>query len=236
MFGMKDYLFLKKNISKIEKSIGYTFKNKNLLTQSFVHSSFFNEHPHLVKMHNERLEFLGDSVLGLIMSEYLFKKFSKFREGELSMIKSKIVDALACADFAENLDLQKFILLGKGEKRGGEKQNIFADFFEALLGAIFLDSDFVKAKEFFLKNFEKSIKSIIQNLPQNYKERLQHYCQKKYGNLPEYRVIKEEGPDHKKNFEVAVFINKKRVGVGTGKNKKIAQQEAAKNGLKKLCQ
>jgi len=219
-----------KNIPLIEEKIGYKFFDKNLLVYAFSHPSFVNENKN-IKENNERLEFLGDSIFNLIISEYIYKKFPKKTEGEMSFIRSFIVDWSTCLCFIKKKGLEKYLLLGKGElfsKRG--KESILADLFEAIIGAIYLDGGLSSSKKF-LNFFYPIIDKMIKNPKRNYKSELQNYFQKKYQKLPIYKVINEKGPDHLKIFEVEVFFEKRKIGNGLGKSKNSAQQQAAKDAL-----
>ena len=232
---MNEYLSLKDNIKEVEKKINLSFEKKNLLLLSFVHRSFYNENKKIVNEHNERLEFLGDAALSLVVSSYLYEKFPTYPEGSLSHIRSRLVDASVCTKYYEILDLNNFVLLGKGEKeekRG--KSTIFSDAFEALIGAIYLDKGFIAVKNFILKNFEDIFDKTALNPEVDYKGALQEYSQKKYQFPPEYKVLKEEGPEHLKKFHVVVIINHKEWGVGYGKSKKQAEQVAAEDAYNNL--
>jgi ribonuclease III len=227
---------LKNNFNSIEKKIGYFFKNKDILLQSFVHKSFVNEYRELVENDNERLEYLGDSVLGLIVSWFLYEKLPLEPEGKLSQLRSLIVDATSCFGYIKKLELDEHVLLGRGEiqNQGKGRENILADVFEALIGAIFIDGDFDTAKEFFLNNFSEDIEHVIQTPSINDKAILQDYYQKTFQKIPRYEVLKEEGPEHNKKFYVAVYIDEDMLAEGEGLSKKQAQQDAASNALKKL--
>lgn len=229
-----DILFIKINL--IEELIGYHFKDKNLLILTFVHRSFYNEHRDLVQEHNERLEFLGDSVLGLIISDYLYTHLPHTPEGELSHLRSYLVEAGACASYVQKAHLAEFVLLGKGERMndGRGRDTILADLFEALVGAIYLDGGLEEARRFFLNHFLDEIKNALTEPLRNWKAELQDYSQKKYQKPPVYKVIKESGPDHSKIFHVIAFIDEKEVGEGNGSSKKQAEQAAAQDALNKL--
>lgn len=232
---MNPFLNLKENCSLIEKRLDYTFKDKDLLILSFVHRSYVNENKRILDTHNERLEFLGDAVLNLIVSEYLYLRFTRANEGKLSLLRSQIVDSTTCADFVKILQIDQFVLLGKGEQMENRgRGSILADLFEAIIGAIYLDGGFERAKEFFLKKFEKEMENYLEIPSKNYKAQLQTYCQKKYMKLPSYKILREEGPDHAKIFEVGVFLDLEEMGMGQGSSKKEAEQEAAKNALENL--
>lgn len=223
-------------LPRIEEKIGYVFKNKELLISAFVHRSFLNEHKGEIKSHNERLEFLGDSVLGLAMADFLYHRFPTHPEGPLSQLRSRLVDANACAHFLKKLHLSEYILLGRGERLGdgNTKISILADAFEALLGAIFLDGGFISAKSFLLSHFGEEVENLTESPSRNYKAELQDYSQKKFQKTPTYKVLEEKGPDHAKIFSVAVLIDNQEAGIGLGESKKQAEQQAAFDALSKL--
>lgn len=227
---------LRNSAVAIEKKLGYVFKNKNLLILSFLHSSFVNENRKLLDSHNERLEFLGDSVLGSIVSEYLYNKFEHLSEGDLSSLKASIVESNACSLFFQKLQLQPYILLGKGEREEGGrgKESIFANTFEALIGAIFLDGGFEAAKNFLISHFAESFNSIAINPIRNYKAELQSHYQKKLQKPPTYKVVEASGPDHSKQFKVVAIMDDRELGTGVGSSKKDAEQQAAKDALKNM--
>lgn len=217
-------------IKVIEKRLGYSFNRRELLISAFLHRSYLNENRTLPYSHNERLEFLGDTVLGLLISEFLFDSFPDLQEGDLSFLRSRLVEAASCTEYVKLLDLQDFLLLGKGERInvGRGRESILADLFEAIVGAIYLDGGVQAVKTFLFDNYQQTIDQIIQTPISNWKALLQDWSQKRYQTPPVYEVLKEVGPDHSKIFEVAVFINEEKVGTGSGSSKKEAQQEAAK--------
>ncbi len=223
-------------VSFIEDRIHYTFSDKKLLMLAFVHRSFFNEQRERVEAHNERLEFLGDSVLGLIVSEYLYARLPMEAEGQLSLLRSQIVEASSCSRMLQKLSVAEFILLGRGESMndGRGRETILADLFEALIGAIYLDGGFGEAKRFFFTHFEKDLQTRLETPSRNWKAELQDYSQKKYQKPPVYKVFKESGPDHSKMFHVGAFIDERDVGQGIGSSKKEAAQAAARDALDKL--
>jgi ribonuclease III len=228
---------LQQHLPEIEKRIGYVFQNKDLLVLALIHRSYYNENPYAMPGHNERLEFLGDSVLGLIVSEYLYIHLPQEAEGHLSLLRSQLVEAGSCAKFLEELGVSRFILLGRGERsqqamRG--RATIMADLFEAIMGAIYLDGGFFVAKEFFLQRFEERLSEQLYRPQRNWKAELQDYSQKKYHKLPIYTVLKESGPDHNKVFHVAVALESNVLGEGAGASKKEAETIAAGNALRKL--
>lgn len=227
---------LLKNISGIEKKIGYVFKDKKLLILAFIHRSFYNENRDLVQEHNERLEFLGDSVLGLIVSDYLYHHLPSHPEGELSQLRASLVEASTCAHFLQRLGLAEYVLLGKGEQmnEGRGRDTILADLFEALVGAIYIDGGIETARTVFWSHFEKEIEAILKTPARNWKAELQDYSQKKYQKPPVYKIEKETGPDHSKMFHVIACMNDKEAGRGVGASKKEAEQAAAQDAMKRL--
>ncbi len=227
------------DIQILETKIGYSFKNKSLIEEALTHKSFAKERLENLEFYNERLEFLGDAVLELVICGYLFKTFAHYTEAELSKIKSYAVQAATLSDAALKLDIGSHLRLGKGEESSGgrEKPSLLADAFEAVLAAIYLDGGFKKAKEFALKILEDKIKVLIEKkLLFDFKTRFQEIVQEKFGVLPRYRVHREEGPEHKKIFEIEVFIKNDFYGRGKGKSKKEAEQKAAEAGLKKIME
>jgi ribonuclease-3 len=220
----------------IEERIQYTFHDKNFLKLAFVHRSFFNEHRDIVDQHNERLEFLGDSVFGLLVSDYLYDKLPIETEGHLSHLRSQIVEASSCVQMIQKLNVAEFVLLGRGESMndGRGRETIMADLFEALIGAIYLDGGIEEVKTFFFRHFELQIQAHLSMPNRNWKAELQDYSQKKYQKPPIYKVVKETGPDHSKIFHVLALIEEKEVGEGTGSSKKEAAQNAAEDALYKL--
>ncbi len=230
---MKDLIL---HLSEAEDRLGYQFKNKKLLAQAFIHRSYYNEHREEVEEHNERLEFLGDSVLGLLISDYLFHHLPTESEGELSRLRAHLVEASSCAKFLMKLGLASFVLLGKGEKmnEGRGRETILADLFEALIGAIYIDGGIQEAKRLFWIHFEKDIQEILAHPARNWKAELQDFSQKKYQKPPIYKVIQESGPDHGKIFQIVAILDDKEVGQGGGSSKKEAEQAAAKDALERL--
>lgn len=216
----------------IETKLNYRFKNRHLLVLAFIHRSFVNENRQVTE-HNERLEFLGDSVLGMLISDYLYRHLPSTAEGELSYLRSRLVEAASCVHYVQSLGIAQYILLGKGERMndGRGRGTILADLFEAIIGAIYLDGGLEAARQFLFNNFSYEIEAILKTPLSNWKAILQDYCQKKYQQTPEYRVISESGPDHSKIFLVSVSINQQELGMGKGASKKEAQQDAAANAL-----
>lgn len=227
---------LKSQLDLIEGKLGYVFDNKDLLINSLVHRSYVNEHRDTPLAHNERLEFLGDSVLGLVVADYLFHRLSSEAEGTLSQIRSKLVEATTCAKYMQKLGLPDFILLGRGETltEGRCKVSILADAFEAIVGAIYLDGGLAIAKSFLLCHFEEEADQTIGSPPRNYKAELQNHSQQKFKKIPLYKIASETGPDHAKQFRVVVYVDDKELGVGNGASKKEAEQRAAFDALSKM--
>lgn len=222
---------MKPDISKLEEKINYTFENKNLLYRALSHSSYVNENGAEYGGSNERLEFLGDSVLGFITAENFFTNYTKLPEGELTKLRAAVVCEKSLAGFAREIDLGSFLMLGRGEivTGGGKRPSILADAFEALIAAIYLDGGIDNAKKFVLKYIDEAIKR--HQSFKDYKTMLQEVVQKNPGEIIEYVLVGESGPDHDKRFEVEVHLNSNVVGRGTGKSKKKAEQEAAREAL-----
>lgn len=218
----------------IESKIGYTFKNKEYLEKALTHSSFANER-HMKS--NERLEFLGDSVLSLVVSEKLFLTLSKDDEGDLSKIRASLVCEQGLFKLSKKIGLPEYIKLGRGEELTGgrERASLVSDAFEALLAAIFLDSDFETAKAWLLSVMEDEFSKISEKrVFGDYKTMLQEHTQKGVSGKVTYELISESGPDHNKQFVCAVLVDGSRVANGEGKSKKEAEQNAAKNALETL--
>ena len=219
-------------MTEIESKIGYTFKNKKYLNTSLTHSSYANESKGSVKS-NERLEFLGDAVLSIIVSDYIFKNCPSMPEGELTKIRASLVCEKSLKEFSKQLDLGKHLMLSHGEKRsnGAQRPSILADAFEALLAAIYLDSDMETARNFVLRFIIPIINNPKPKLFKDYKTELQEIIQRNPQEKLEYVLIKETGPDHNKHFVVEVHLNSNVIGKGGGKSKKEAEQQAARLAL-----
>jgi ribonuclease III len=211
------------------------FHNKSLLNRALTHRSYINEASTDHLQDNERLEYLGDSVLALVVNEYLFKHFDSYAEGDLAKIKSAIVSEAELAKVAQGLNLGDFILMGKGEEQSGgrERSSILANTMEAVIGAVYLDSGLKEARKFILPLLKRDIERIDQkSYLRDPKTTLQEYVQKKHKQKPEYSVLKEKGPDHDKLFTVTLSINGKVVTEGKGSSKRKAEMDAAANALK----
>jgi ribonuclease-3 len=215
----------------LEKSLGYKFKDPALLRTALTHSSYANE---FSTESNERLEFLGDAVLGLVVARLLYDHYPRASEGSLSKQRSAIVSRVNFAKFTRELEIDKLIILGKGEERTGgrDRESNLAGAFEAIIGAIYLDGGYRKVFNVISKLLKNSIDE--KDIFIDYKTKLQEIAQKKYKQIPRYRVVHEEGPPHKKWFHIEVKVMRRVLGVGMGSNKKEAEQSAAKEGLSKL--
>lgn len=223
-----------KEFSLLEQKLGVTFNNKNLLTQAFVHRSYLNENPKLGLEQNERLEFLGDAVLELIITEYLYKEYPDKAEGELTNWRAALVNAKMLMSVAEELGFNDFLLLSRGEIKevGKARQYILANTFEAFIGAMYLDLGYETAEKFIKKSVLTRLPNIIEHkLYQDAKSHFQEEAQDKSGITPMYKVLKEWGPDHKKKFTVGVFLKNELVAEGEGYSKQEAEEEAAKSAL-----
>ena len=223
-------------ISKIEGKIKIKFSQPQLLNEAFTHRSYLNEHHDENLPSNERLEFLGDSILQFCISNELFKKFPDVPEGILTNMRTRLVRTETLAQIAQTLNLGDFLKLSHGEEKGGGRQNqaLLANTFEALLGAIYLDKSLAVAQRFLLKNFQEMLDQVKNpDELKDAKSLLQERIQVKVKESPEYRVIKESGPDHNKIFEIEVLSQGKVIGLGTGKSKQQAEENAAKDALEK---
>lgn len=222
------------NKYKLMQKINYKFKNEKLLTQALTHRSYANEHLQLNLIDNERLEFLGDSVLDLMATEYIVFKFPELQEGEMSKIKSRLISENAFSTIATQIDLGEYLYLSNGENMSGgrKRKSILGDAFEALVGAIYIDSDYVTTKKVILKYLDKTMEHLnsIEGIL-DYKTELQEYIQGIYKVTPEYEIVDATGPDHDKVFTVHVSINNKVIGEGIARNKKEAEKQAAKQAL-----
>ncbi|MBN1524494.1 MAG: ribonuclease III [Spirochaetales bacterium] len=219
----------KKELKLFQQLSKIRFKSIKLLNLSFSHRSYANETPGDID-NNERLEFLGDSVLGLIVSEYLYHILEDKPEGDLAKIKSHVVSEEILASIAKRLRVDNYILIGKGEEYSGgrSKKTLLADALEAIIGAYYIDSGYIPVKAFVLENLIPEIDKVIQDKHQkDYKSLLQELVQKKFRTYPRYTIVSKMGPDHDRTFVIEVSINNKNYGKGKGKNKKEAEQQAA---------
>jgi ribonuclease III len=221
---------------EIEKKLEYEFGSKQLLDEALRHSSFVNEQPDADLRDNERFEFLGDAVLNLIVGHILMERYPNLKEGDLSRIRANLVNESQLAIIARAVDLGAFIRLGKGEiqTQGREKNSILAGAFEALIAAVYLDSGFKAAFKIIENNFVPYLDSVNSAIDSyDYKSRLQEWVQEEQGAMPYYKVVREEGPDHDKTFWISVKVFDVE-SEGHGKNKKMAEQDAAKKALEIL--
>lgn len=225
------------HIAPLERSIGYTFKDKDLLREALTHSSYAHEMK-TKKMDvrcNERLEFLGDSVLSIVTSEYLFDRFADLPEGDLTHMRAALVQSQALATYAREISLGEYLYLGRGEEKNRDQQSILEDAFEALLAAIYLDageSGLDEIRRFLLPIIKKHLATDFSQIKHiDAKTELQQLTQISDGATPVYRVVGESGPDHQKTFEVEVMLNSNLIGRGSGRSKREAEQNAARQAL-----
>lgn len=223
-------------IIELEKKLKIKFKDKNLLKNALIHRSFLNENPDFQFGSNERLEFLGDAVLELIVTEFLFKH-QKEEEGILTSFRASLVNTEMLSIVSNSLNIADYLYLSKGERsdiNSKSKKSILADACEAIIGAIYLDQGFIKAKKFIYDNLIIHFNEILESKSYiDYKTFFQEVAQEKVGITPTYKVIEESGPDHDKIFKMGLYIGDELIAYGVGKNKQKAQEDAAKNGIDK---
>lgn len=227
----------RQDIAELEGSFEYAFKNRSLLIEALTHKTYHHENPKKAPRHNERLEFLGDSVLSLVIVEYLYRSDRDFSESVMAKIKSFLVKESILSEIAIGLSLGSFILLGRGENDTGgrNKKSILSNALEAVFGAIYIDSGYEAVKKVILTLFKDKIDAAVSSGQFfDFKTDLQEESQLRFGVLPEYRVVKQEGKEHKKIFTVEVFIKGNKLGIGTGGSKKEAEIIAAKEALSKI--
>ena len=220
--------------AKLESILGISFTDKTNLLTAITHRSYLNEHREATQDHNERYEFLGDAVLELVVTDFLFKKYPEKPEGELTAIRAALVNTISLADASTRLGVNDFLLLSKGEAKdtGRARQYILANTFEALIGGIYLDQWYEKAEQFIADNlFPRTEEIVEKRLWQDAKSRLQEVAQEKESVTPSYQTIGQEGPDHDRIFTVGVFFGDKQVAEGKGRAKQEAEQEAAENAI-----
>ncbi|NLM97049.1 MAG: ribonuclease III [Halanaerobiaceae bacterium] len=230
-------LCTEKLLQELEKKINIEFSDKKILQRALTHKSFSNENSNLKLRDNERLEFLGDSVLSIVISTYIFDNFPDYPEGELAKMRSVIVSEPILAKIAREINLGKYLLLGRGEELSGgrNRDSILSDAMEALIAAIYLEKGIDKAREFIISLFEENIKEVEKGkYIHDYKTILQELIQKKSTDRPVYVVIDEKGPDHNKEFTVEVRHGDRKLGTGSGNSKKEAEQNAARVALETL--
>lgn len=239
MFPDKDVTTasLEMDLSDIEAIIAYSFNNPNLLLDSLTRRSYWHENRDSCEHHNERLEFLGDAVLGLTIAERLYEEFPGFEEGDLQKSRAKLVNRTTLANLARDLGIAKFIRMGRGDELSGcrDRDSILADTLEALIAAVFLDGGFSAAKEFILRIFSGLIEILCNGTEEHdFKSAFQEKVQSSLGLTPTYHVVAQWGEEHCKTFAVAVQVGQNTVGQGTGRNKREAAQNAARNALDEL--
>ncbi len=220
-------------MEKLQKTINYTFKNQEYLKEALTHSSYANEQKSKKIRCNERLEFFGDSILSLIVSEYIYINCPDFPEGDLTKLRASLVCEDSLFKFAKQINLGSSLILSKGElnNRGAQRPSILSDAFEALIAALYLDGGKKIAQDFVLGFVIPEIKNYKKHPAQDYKTTLQEIIQKNPGELLEYVLVGESGPDHNKHFVVEVHLNSNVIGKGGGKSKKQAEQQAAREAL-----
>lgn len=220
-------------MTDLQNKIGYQFKNPALLNEALTHSSYANEHKSQHIKYNERLEFLGDSVLSIVVSDYIYKNCPELPEGELTKLRASLVCEKSLYEFAKKIDLGKYLILSKGERNNGgaDRPSILSDAFEALIAAIYIDGGIAPASKHILNFVIPAIKNSKKKKINDYKTTLQEIIQKNPGEKLEYVLVKESGPDHNKHFFVEVHLNSNVIGKGGGKSKKEAEQQAAREAL-----
>lgn len=220
-------------MTDLQKKIGYQFKNPALLNEALTHSSYANEHKSQHIKYNERLEFLGDSVLSIVVSDYIYKNCPELPEGELTKLRASLVCEKSLYEFAKKIDLGKYLILSKGERHNGgaDRPSILSDAFEALIAAIYIDGGIAPASKHILNFVIPAIKNSKKKKINDYKTTLQEIIQKNPGEKLEYVLVKESGPDHNKHFVVEVHLNSNVIGKGGGRSKKEAEQQAAREAL-----
>ena len=222
------------DFSKLQERLGHTFADPTLLVEALTHRSYLNEHREYVGSHNERLEFLGDAVLELAATDFLFKKFPAKTEGDLTSYRAALVNTVALAERAQVLGVGDFLLLSKGESRdtGRARDVILADAYEAIIGALYIDAGYAAAEAFVIQTVCSHIEDVIaKGSYQDAKSRFQERAQEKKGITPRYETISEAGPDHAKIFTVGVYVGDTEVAQGEGQSKQEAEQRAAEAGL-----
>lgn len=223
----------KQGLYNLENKIDINFKDKNLLKNAFIHRSYLNEHKKFKGTSNERMEFLGDSVLSVIVSKFLYCKLPQSPEGELTTIRASLVRTETLAKLAQDLSLGQYLFISRGEEesKGRENLSILANTFEALVGAIFLDQGSAKVEEFLAKTILSKWKILSKSAAKDNKSKLQELVQREYHKSPNYKLLQSWGPDHSRKFEIGVYLEDKILGSGIGKNKQEAAQNAAKNAI-----
>jgi len=222
------------NFSAFEAKIGHTFKNARLVETAFTHRSYLNENRRPGAEHNERLEFLGDAVLELVVTEFLYAKYPESPEGDLTAYRAALVNTVSISDAAISLGMNDFLLLSRGESRdtGRARAIILANAFEAVIGALYLDAGYAAARDFIAAQlFHKTDDVVTKKLWQDAKSRFQQVAQEKFGITPNYRLADQSGPDHDRKFVVGAYIGEEKIAMGEGKSKQEAEQDAAQKAI-----
>jgi ribonuclease-3 len=226
---------MEKNLNEFEKIVNHEFTDKGLLKKAFTHRSFVNENRGAGE-HNERLEFLGDAVLELVITDYLFTKYPEETEGALTLYRAALVNTQMLSSVATKLNMNEYLLLSKGEAKdnGKARDNILANTVESVIGALYQDAGYEKAKDFIIEYISTQIEEIIEKGTwMDAKSKFQEKAQEVTSITPSYKIIRESGPDHDKKFTVGAYLDREEVAQGTGNSKQEAEQNAAKNGLEK---
>lgn len=226
----------KPDLAQLQAKIAIKFKHVALLANAFIHRSYLNEHKDFKGTSNERLEFLGDAVLSLVISKYLYENLPKFAEGQLTQLRASLVRTETLAKLAQNLNLGSYLYLAKGEEEseGRSSNTILANTYEALIGALFLDQGPEVTTRFIQKNILDNWQNLARESVSDNKSKLQEILQRKYHHSPTYKVLRTWGPDHNRRFQVGVFLNENQLGQGQGKNKQTAAQNAARDAISRL--
>lgn len=222
------------DLATLERILGFVFNDKSHLLTAITHRSYLNEHKEATQDHNERLEFLGDAVLELIVTDFLFHKYTDKPEGDLTAIRSALVNTISLADASTKLGVNDYLLMSKGEAKdvGRARQYILANAFEAFIGALYLDQGYSVAQQFVAEQLFKKTEEIVEKkLWQDAKSRFQELAQEHHSVTPVYQTLGQEGPDHDRVFTVGVFLGKEKIGEGKGRAKQEAEQEAAQSAI-----
>lgn len=227
-------LITMENLDKLERILGVSFAEKSLLLSAVTHRSYLNEHREATQDHNERLEFLGDAVLELVATDYLYKKYPEKPEGELTAVRAALVNTVSLSESAQKMGLNEFLLMSKGEAKdtGRARQYILANAFEAVIGALYLDLGYEEAHRFIGDQlFQKTDRIVEKRLWQDAKSRFQELSQDKVSITPTYELLSQEGPDHDRTFTVGVYLRNEKVAEGQGRSKQEAEQDAAERAI-----
>lgn len=225
---------MENDLKKLESILGVTFTDRTLLLSGVTHRSYLNEHREATQDHNERLEFLGDAVLELVVTDYLYKKYPEKPEGELTAVRAALVNTISLADAAQKMGLNDFLLMSKGEAKdtGRARQYILANAFEAVIGAIYLDQGYDSAHTFIGEQlFKKTDRIVEKRLWQDPKSRFQELSQEKVSVTPTYELLSQEGPDHDRIFTIGVYLKNEKVAEGQGRSKQEGEQDAAEKAI-----